>query len=134
MKKLIFLPAILLILTLIGGPLFAQGKADSAKVVSVEKFDKMTSKKKNVLLDIRTPEEIAEGQIEGALNIDFLDENFTENIEHLDKSKTYLLYCRTGKRTAKAGAAMKAAGFKKVYMLDGGLTAWKELQKPTTND
>lgn len=134
MKKLIFLPALLIMVTLISSPLLAQGKADSAKVVSVEKFDKMTSKKKNVLLDIRTPEEIAEGQIEGALNIDFLDDNFTQNIEQLDKSKTYLLYCRTGKRTAKAGAAMKAAGFKKVYMLDGGLTAWKEHQKPTTND
>ncbi|MFC3417297.1 rhodanese-like domain-containing protein [Algoriphagus hitonicola] len=134
MKKLIFLPAILFMLTLIGNPLLGQGKSDSAKVVSVEKFDKMISKKKNVLLDIRTPEEIADGQIKGALNIDFLDENFAQNIEQLDKSKTYLLYCRTGKRTAKAGAAMKAAGFKKVYMLDGGLTAWKEQQKPTTND
>lgn len=134
MKKLIFLPAFLFLLTLTGSPLFAQGKADSAKVVSVEKFDKMTSKKNHVLLDIRTPEEIAEGQIEGALNIDFLNENFAQNIQQLDKSKTYLLYCRSGKRTAKAGAAMKAAGFKKVYMLDGGLTAWKEKQKPTTHD
>ncbi|MGM0945032.1 MAG: rhodanese-like domain-containing protein [Bacteroidota bacterium] len=132
MKKLIFLSAFIVLTSLLGSQAFAQ--ADSAKVVSVEKFDKMKSKKKNVLLDIRTPEEIAEGQIAGAGNIDFLDESFSQKIEQLDKSKTYLLYCRTGKRTAKAGAAMKAAGFKKVYMLDGGLTAWQEQGKPIKND
>jgi rhodanese-related sulfurtransferase len=36
------------------------------------------------------------------------------------------LYCRSGKRTAKAGAMMKAAGFKNIYMLDGGITSWIE--------
>lgn len=108
----------------------AQTAKDSAKVVSVEKFDKLISKKKTTLLDIRTPEEMAEGHIPGAGNVDFLAEDFNEKIQELDKSKTYLLYCRTGKRTAKAGAAMKAAGFKKVVMLDGGITAWKEENKP----
>ena len=73
---------------------------------------------------------MVEGYIPGAGNVDFLAEDFKEKIQELDKSKTYLLYCRTGKRTAKAGAAMKAAGFKKVIMLDGGITAWKEENKP----
>ena len=108
----------------------AQSPADSAKVVSVEKFQKLSSKKKNILIDVRTPEEMQEGHLEGALNINFLSEGFENEIKQLDKTKTYLLYCRTGKRTAKAGAAMKAAGFKKVIMLDGGITAWKEQGKP----
>lgn len=109
--------------------------ADSATVVSVETFEKMSKKKKKtVILDVRTPEEVAEGHLAGAKNIDVQDELFQQNIEQLDKNKTYLLYCRSGKRTAVAGAKMKAAGFKKVYMLDGGITSWKEKGKPVKND
>jgi rhodanese-related sulfurtransferase len=109
--------------------------ADSATVVSVETFEKMSKKKrKTVILDVRTPQEVAEGHLAGAKNIDVQDELFQQNIEQLDKNKTYLLYCRSGKRTAVAGAKMKAAGFKKVYMLDGGITSWKEKGKPVTND
>lgn len=103
---------------------------DSATVVSVETFEKMAKKKKNAVLDVRTPEEMAEGHLINALNFDFLDESFPEKIESLNKNKTYLLYCRSGKRTAKAGALMKAAGFKNVYMLEGGITAWTEEGKP----
>lgn len=109
--------------------------ADSATIVSVETFEKMSKKKKKtVILDVRTPEEVAEGHLAGAKNIDVQDELFQQNIEQLNKNKTYLLYCRTGKRTAVAGAKMKAAGFKKVYMMDGGITSWKEKGKPVTND
>ena len=86
----------------------------------------MLKKKKNILLDVRTPEEMTEGHIENAANLDFLDESFPEKIETLNKNKTYLLYCRSGKRTAKAGAMMKAAGFKNIFMLDGGITSWIE--------
>lgn len=109
--------------------------ADSATVVSVETFEKISKKKKKtVILDVRTPEEVAEGHLAGAKNIDVQDELFQQNIEQLKKNKTYLLYCRTGKRTAVAGAKMKVAGFKKVYMMDGGITSWKEKGKPVTND
>lgn len=109
--------------------------ADSATIVSVETFEKMSKKKrKTVILDVRTPEEVAEGHLAGAKNIDVQDELFQQNIEQLNKNKTYLLYCRSGKRTAVAGAKMKASGFKKVYMMDGGITSWKEKGKPVTND
>lgn len=109
--------------------LFAQS-VDSATVVPAATFEKMLNKKKNILVDVRTPDEMAEGHIAKASNLDFLNENFPEKIESLNKNKTYLLYCRSGKRTAKAGAMMKAAGFKKVYMLDGGITSWVEEGKP----
>jgi len=109
--------------------------ADSATVVSVETFEKMSKKKKKtVILDVRTPAEVAEGHLAGAKNIDVQGDLFQVSIDQLDKNKTYLLYCRSGKRTAVAGAKMKAAGFKKVYMMDGGITSWKEKGKPVTND
>ncbi|SFO76717.1 Rhodanese-related sulfurtransferase [Algoriphagus ornithinivorans] len=130
MKNLAFLGLIFLPILGTSTISYAQSPADSAKVVSVEKFQKLSSKKKNILIDVRTPEEMQEGHLEGALNINFLSEGFENEIKQLDKTETYLLYCRTGKRTAKAGVAMKAAGFKKVIMLDGGITAWKEQGKP----
>ena len=109
---------------------------DSATVVSVDTFEKMSKKKKKktVILDVRTAEEVAEGHLAGAKNIDVQSDLFDVSIEQLDKDKTYLLYCRSGKRTAVAGAKMKAAGFKNVYMMEGGITAWKEKGKPITND
>ncbi len=110
---------------------FAQtADKDSIQVLSLKKIKKMMSKKKNMLVDVRTPEEVSEGQIAGALNINFLGENFATEIQNLNKNKTYLLYCRSGSRTRKAADQMQKAGFKKVYMLEGGLTAWKEAGKP----
>ena len=91
---------------------------DSIQVLSIEKFEKMMSKKKNRLVDVRTPEEVSEGQIAGALNINFLGENFASEIQNLNKNETYLLYCRSGARTRKAADAMQKMGFKHVYMLE----------------
>lgn len=107
---------------------------DSATVVSVEVFEKMVEKKRKTrVLDVRTPEEVKSGYLANSINIDVQNELFEVNIAQLNKNKTYLIYCRSGKRTAVAGAKMKAAGFKKVYMMEGGLNAWKDQQKPIIN-
>lgn len=103
---------------------------DSINVISIAEFEKMSSKKKNMVIDVRTPEEVAEGHLPSALNINFLGENFSQEIQALNKNKTYLLYCRSGSRTRKAADQMQKAGFKKVYMLEGGITAWNEAGKP----
>jgi rhodanese-related sulfurtransferase len=79
-----------------------------------------------ILLDVRTPEEVADGFIEDAINIDYTDSSFAEKIQGLDKSKTYFVYCKSGKRTAGAVDHMKQSGFKNIYTLDGGYTSWVE--------
>lgn len=104
---------------------------DSIHVISIEEFEKMTTKKRNTLLDVRTPEEVAAGHLDGSLNINFLGENFAREISTLNKNKTYLLYCRSGSRTRKAIDQMQKTGFKKVYMMEGGIIAWNEAGKPT---
>jgi rhodanese-related sulfurtransferase len=104
---------------------------DSIQVLTIAQFEKMSTKKKSMVVDVRTPEEVSEGHLIGALNINFLGENFANEIQHLDKKKTYLLYCRSGNRTRKAADLMQKSGFKNVYMLEGGITAWKEAGKPT---
>lgn len=125
--KLVFLFAFLLL----SAASFAQTAVkDSINVISIEEFEKMAAKKKNLVVDVRTPEEVAEGHLAGSLNINFLGENFAQEIETLNKKKTYLLYCKSGNRTRKAADLMEKAGFKHVYMLDGGITAWSEAGKP----
>lgn len=81
-----------------------------------------------VLIDVRTPQETAQGKIEGAKEIDFLAENFEIEIEKLDPEKTYLVYCRSGNRSAKACALMASKGFKYCYNLLGGYNAWIQQQ------
>lgn len=103
---------------------------DSINVITIAEFEKMAAKKKNMVVDVRTPEEVSEGHLAGALNINFLGENFSQEIQTLNKNKPYLLYCRSGSRTRRAADQMQKAGFKKVYMLEGGITAWNEAGKP----
>jgi rhodanese-related sulfurtransferase len=101
------------LLFLIGTKGFAQtAVTDSIQVLSIPQFEKMAAKKKSKIIDVRTPEEVAEGQVAG-----------------LNKKGTYLLYCRSGSRTRKAADAMQKMGFKNVYMLEGGITAWKDAGK-----
>ena len=78
-----------------------------------------------VLLDVRTPEEYKAGHLANARLIDFNAGALTPVLPTLDSTKTYLVYCRSAKRSDKAATQMKAAGFTKVYQLRGGIQAWK---------
>ncbi len=79
-----------------------------------------------VILDVRAPEEVEEGYIPNALNIDFyLGQGFLDELEALDKSKNYYVYCRSGNRSGQACAIMKSAGFKNTYNLEGGFMQWE---------
>lgn len=64
-----------------------------------------------VLIDVRTPEEFAEGHLDGAVNISLQADDFDARIDELDRDGTYVVYCRTGNRSAQAAAAMVDAGF-----------------------
>lgn len=78
------------------------------------------------VLDVRTPEEFQSGCIEGAKNIDFEASNFEEKISNLDKSSNYLIYCRSGRRSALAVSKMKELGFHNIIELRGGINNWIE--------
>lgn len=87
--------------------------------------------KNPIVIDIRTPEEYAQGHIEYAkLNIDFYNPNFKDEISKLDKGGKYLIYCRTGGRSAKALDIMKEMGFTDVHHIKGGITAWQQAGYP----
>ena len=77
------------------------------------------------IVDIRTPEEFAEGHIEGAVNINLFDNHFLDQISQFDKSKPIFLYCRSGNRTSSASKKIADLGFEQVYDLQGGILNWQ---------
>jgi rhodanese-related sulfurtransferase len=85
-----------------------------------------------VIIDVRTPAEFGEGYIEDAINIDFLSETFRDEIDQLDKNKTYLVYCKVGGRSGNALYMMEELNFREVYNMSSGLDQWKAEGLPTT--
>jgi rhodanese-related sulfurtransferase len=63
------------------------------------------------VIDVRTPEEVSAGYLEGSLKFDFQGPNFASEIVTLDKSKDYVIYCRSGNRAGGAINFMKQNGF-----------------------
>jgi rhodanese-related sulfurtransferase len=82
-----------------------------------------------VLIDVRTPEEFMQGHLDGAKLINFYDANFQEEVKKLDTAKKYVVYCRSGGRSAKSVNAMKKLGFTEVYNMSGGVLAWQGAQQ-----
>lgn len=79
-----------------------------------------------VVLDVRTPEEVADGALPGAINIDLSSPEFTRQVAELDRNVPYFVYCRSGNRSAQAVRIMQDLGFTEIYELDGGILDWTE--------
>ncbi|NRA29565.1 MAG: rhodanese-like domain-containing protein [Parvularculaceae bacterium] len=84
-----------------------------------------------VILDVRTEKEFKAQRLDGATQIDFLDPRFKSRAATLDASKTYLVHCRSGRRSARALSTLKELGITNLYHLDGGMIAWTEKGLPT---
>jgi len=78
------------------------------------------------LIDVRTPEEYTGGYIEGAININFFDSDFNDQMAKLNKDKELYIYCRSGNRSGKAAKRLKDQGFTKIYDLQGGVLNWNK--------
>ena len=83
-----------------------------------------------VALDVRTKGEFDSGHLNDAINIDVKSASFKEEISKLDKDKTYLVYCRSGKRSKLAQNIMKELHFKKAINMLGGFIAWQKSGQP----
>lgn len=131
MKAIQLLP---LFLTLAASPLSAaDGKPPvpkSTKNVGVEEFDKLRTEKNAVVLDVRTEKEFKSGHIPGAINLDFQSPDFQKKVAGLDKSKTYLVHCAGGVRSAKACTAMDTIALTNLVNLEPGFRAWEKAGKP----
>ena len=83
-----------------------------------------------ILLDVRTAGEYMAGHIEGALNIDVEGMTFEGEIKALDNTKTYAIYCQSGRRSRIAVETMEKAGFTKLFNLDQGIGSWQAAGLP----
>ncbi|HEY0551663.1 MAG TPA: rhodanese-like domain-containing protein [Verrucomicrobiae bacterium] len=110
-------------------PAAAEKKA-VVKRVDVDEFDKLRADKKNVVLDVRTESEFKAGHIPGAVNVDVNAGDFDEKVAKLDKSKTYLVHCMAGGRSARASKKLEGMGFKELYDLAPGFKGWEKAGKP----
>jgi rhodanese-related sulfurtransferase len=92
--------------------------------ITTADFKSLNSVEDIQLIDVRTIEEYNSGYIGGALNIDFYRSSFIDSINVLDKSKTTVVYCKSGNRSSKSALMMKSLGFKNVYNLKEGMNGW----------
>jgi rhodanese-related sulfurtransferase len=94
------------------------------KNLSIEEFfNGFQNDHNEVIIDVRTIEEEAEGLIPNSLNINLMEPSFPEKVMDLDKSKDYYVYCRSGGRSATACQFMEKQGLTS-FNLVGGIGAW----------
>lgn len=111
-------------------------QSDSIDTLAPQAFIKQAkADTTSIILDVRTPGEYKEEHLVGALQLDFLNsEAFNAGIKLLDKSHTYYVYCRSGKRSHHACMKMQKQGLK-VFDMEGGILNWKKLGiMPTTKE
>ena len=93
--------------------------------VSPEKFKELMKQPNTTVIDVRTFQETSKGKIEGAMDIDIRQEGFEDKIKLLPKDRTYLVYCRSGRRSTAACEIMLKNGFTKLYNMEGGWNAYR---------
>ena len=102
-----------------------EGRALVERLSDPQFRDNFVDGKYLVILDVRTAQEYVLGHLKGSINLDFKSPSFSDLIARLDRDKAYLLYCRTGRRSARAVMLMKSLGFKELYNLTKGIEQWQ---------
>jgi rhodanese-related sulfurtransferase len=101
--------------------------------MNASEFDEKISEPDVVLLDVRTVSEFNQSHVPSAINLDILEDDFISLVSELDKSISYAINCRSGKRSVDACEVMTEIGFKSVYNLSGGIIEWVEAGKAITS-
>lgn len=131
MKKILF--SLLTAISL--GSTGCSAQSDGISILTPQVFiEQAKADTTGIILDVRTPGEYQEEHLAEAQQLDFLNtEAFDAGIKQLDKSHTYYVYCRSGKRSHHACMKMQKQGLK-VFDMEGGILNWKKLGMPTTKE
>ena len=100
--------------------------------VSVAEFATVITKPGVQIIDVRTPEEFADGHITDAVNVPVQQPDFAARIAQLDPKGSYAVYCRSGNRSQGAVAQMKNIGITNIYELASGTKGWIADGQPLT--
>jgi phage shock protein E len=90
--------------------------------------DRLAAEAHLQLVDVRTPQEFAEGHLKGAKNIPL--DSLEARLGELAKDQPLALYCRSGRRSATALGLVHARGFEQAQHLEGGILAWQQQGLP----
>ena len=108
----------------------SKGASDSETIqakVSLISPEKLNQELGSIqLIDVRTPQEYEEGHIENAVNMNYYDDDFKQQVSQLDKSQKVYVYCKKGGRSASAAEILSELGFKEIYDLEGGMENWNK--------
>jgi len=108
----------------------ANQEESGIEVLACKEFDQKLSEVNDAqLVDVRTPQEYSGGTIGNAVNMDYYAEDFKQQISKLDKDKPLFVFCKKGGRSASSANICKGLGFKEIYDLEGGYTAWQQYKK-----
>ena len=129
-KKFIACILICLMLTLgFGLTAFCLQDANTVLTISPKAASDLIAQRKGddnfVVLDIRTPAEFEAGHLPNSIMIDFYSNSFADELKQLDKTKTYLIYCRSGNRSGRSMELIRKLKFHKVYHMDSGIIGWE---------
>ena len=131
MKKLTIVFCLIVASLLLG---CKDGSSSEIKVISPQEVrDAVYDSNPHQLIDVRTLEEFSQGHLKNDQNICVTDSDFEESIAKLDKNQPIYLYCRSGKRSAKAAEILKDLGFKEIYDMEGGILKWENENLETVN-
>ncbi|BDZ71111.1 rhodanese-like domain-containing protein [Methanobacterium petrolearium] len=107
-----------------------QSEIDLDPSTAFEMIQKNKDNPNFILLDVRTPAEYDESHIEGSILVNYQSPDFSDKVQELDKNKTYLVYCRSGMRSAASVDIMMKIGFINVYNIVGGIMGWENRGLP----
>lgn len=100
----------------------SKSQSDSISVITPTEFKEKSES--HAIIDVRTPQEFSEGHIEGAININFFDKTFLDQIAKYEKNEPLFIYCKSGNRSGQASKKIADFGFTKIYDLEGGILYW----------
>lgn len=104
-----------------------KNKSKEITVIPIEEVQQAIDNTESLqLVDVRTLEEFRAGHLPNAKNICVTDDDFQEKVAGLDKDRPIYVYCRSGKRSAKAAKILREMGFTEIYDMDGGILNWEE--------
>ena len=103
---------------------------DSTTIGADELISRIEAGTAPTILDVRTPEEFAEGHIQGAINIPYTELESRYSELEMEGSEELVVYCQSGRRAGIAEAALGELGFTNVRDLDGHIAEWKEAERP----
>ncbi len=101
-----------------------ESAASQATVVNLNAKEFAEKSSSGTVIDVRTPGEVAQGKIEGAVVIDFYQPDFMDQVSKISKDQEIYIYCAVGARSEEAARMLVQQGYTKVYHLQGGIQAW----------